>query len=84
MQEKTLSELDSYNPDALIDYLQSQLDVKNDFGLAKKLKLSPASISKIRHRVTPVTADTLLTMHDVSGLTIKELRVLMGDSRKFF
>jgi hypothetical protein len=39
-------------------------------------------ISKIRHRTLPVGASLLIRMHEVTDLSIRELRELMGDRRK--
>jgi hypothetical protein len=41
-------------------------------------------ISKIRHRRLPVGASLLIRMHEVSNLSIRDLRVLMGDRREKF
>jgi 2-methylcitrate dehydratase PrpD len=41
-------------------------------------------ISKIRHRRLPVGASLLIRMHEVSDLSIRELRNLMGDRREKF
>ena len=41
-------------------------------------------ISKIRHKAIPISAKNLLAIHDVSEISIKKLRKMMGDSREFF
>jgi len=58
--------------------------LKNDAALSRALEVSPPVISKIRHRRLPVTASLLIRMHEVSELSIKELRLLMGDRRQKF
>lgn len=77
-KQRAYFEIKTYNPDPLLDALASRLQVKSDAGLARKLEMNPPAISKIRHRVIPVTAETLLRMHDVSGLPVNDLRKLMG------
>jgi hypothetical protein len=72
----------TYNPDHLLDTLIKQFVLKNDAGLCRVLEISPPLISKIRHRRMQITASLLIRMHEVSGLSIAELRSLMGDRRK--
>src|SRR4051794_6579135 len=74
----------TYNPDNLLDSLIERLNLKNDAALSRALEVAPPVISKIRHRRLPVGASMLIRMHEVSDLTIKELRELMGDRRKKF
>lgn len=73
-----------YNPDRLLDTLIEQLQLKNDAALARALEVAPPVISKIRHRRLPVGASLLIRMHEVSELTIRDLRFLMGDRRQKF
>lgn len=73
-----------YNPDNLLDVLINHLKVKNDAGLARALEVAPPMISKIRHRRFGISAGILIRMHEVSGLSIRELRDLMGDRRVKF
>lgn len=73
-----------YDPDRLLDTLIQQLGLKNDAALARALEVAPPVISKIRHRRLPVGASLLIRMHEVSDLTIRDLRYLMGDRRQKF
>ncbi|MET3118854.1 hypothetical protein AAKU64_003089 [Undibacterium sp. GrIS 1.8] len=73
-----------YNPNHLFDTLIKQLHLKNDAALSQELGVSAPIISKIRHRRLPVGSSLLIRMHEVSGLSIKELRCLMGDTHKKF
>lgn len=73
-----------YNPDRLLDTLIEQLRLKNDAALARALEVAPPVISKVRHRRLPVGASLLIRMHEVSELTIRDLRFLMGDRRRKF
>jgi plasmid maintenance system antidote protein VapI len=74
----------TYDPNNLIDFLRLELKCANDAALAKALEIAPPIISKIRHRKLAVCASLLIRMHEVSGLTIRELRDLMGDRRQKF
>ena len=84
MRSNALSTLASYNPTRLIEGLADTMRVENDFQLSRMLSLPPSCISKIRNRRVIVTAQTLIAMHEASGLSIRELRDLMGDTRAFF
>ncbi|MGZ5857238.1 MAG: hypothetical protein ACXWJK_08360 [Burkholderiaceae bacterium] len=72
---------EQYDPNKLIDALIKQLALKNDAALSKHLDIEPPVISKVRHRKLRVGAALLIRMHEVSGLSIRELRDLMGDHR---
>lgn len=67
------------DPNHLLDALLQKLNLKNDAALSRMLGVSHPAISKIRHRKLPVGASLLIRMHEVSDLSIKELRDLMGD-----
>jgi len=73
-----------YDPNNLLDTLIKQLHLKNDAALSRALEVAPPVISKIRHRRLPVGASLLIRMHEISDLSIKELRSLMGDRRNKF
>lgn len=74
----------SYNPNHLLDTLIKKMGLKNDAALSRSLEVAPPVISKIRHHRLPVGASLLIRMHEVSDLSIKELRLLMGDRRAKF
>jgi len=65
----------------LLDVLINFLELKNDAALSRELRVSAPILSKIRHGVLPVSAAILVRMHEVSGLSIYELRACMGDHR---
>jgi hypothetical protein len=74
----------AYDPNNLLDSLIVKLHLKNDAALSRVLEVAPPMISKIRHRRLPVGASLLIRMHEVSDLSIRELRILMGDRRERF
>ncbi|WP_194726649.1 helix-turn-helix domain-containing protein [Noviherbaspirillum malthae] len=76
--------LESYDPNPLLDRLISFVPSQNDVGLAAALGVTKSNISKIRNKHADISAEMLLNMHEMSGLTIRELRDLMGDTRRFF
>lgn len=73
-----------YNPNNLLDTLIKQLHLKNDAALSRALEVAPPVISKIRHLHLPVGASLLIRMHEISDISIKDLRALMGDHRDKF
>jgi len=74
----------TYNPNRLLDGLLDIMHLKNDAALARALEVAPPVISKLRHLKLPVGASMLIRMHEVSELSIRDLRYLMGDRRKKF
>lgn len=68
----------------LLDVLIEFLGLKNDAALGRELQVSAPILSKIRHGSLPVSAAILIRMHEVSRLSIHELRACMGDHRTHF
>jgi 2-methylcitrate dehydratase PrpD len=77
-----LSSQETYDPSHLLDTLRERMQLKNDAALSRLLEVAPPVISKIRHRALPVGASLLIRMHEVTQMSIRELRALMGDRRK--
>jgi plasmid maintenance system antidote protein VapI len=73
-----------YNPNHLLDILIEKLRLKNDAALSRALEVAPQVISKIRHHRLAIGATLLIRMHEVSDISIRELRNLMGDRRAKF
>lgn len=81
MSEHALAGQESYDPNRLLDTLLEKMNLKNDAALSRALEVAPPVISKIRHRRLPVGASLLIRMHEVSNMSIRDLRDLMGDRR---
>ncbi|SNS27565.1 hypothetical protein SAMN06265795_10212 [Noviherbaspirillum humi] len=81
MAEHALAGQETYDPNRLLDTLREKMRLKNDAALSRALEVAPPVISKIRHKRLPVGASLLIRMHEVSDLSIRELRDLMGDRR---
>ncbi len=77
----SLASQSTYNPNHLLDTLRERMKLKNDAALSRALEVAPPVISKIRHRPLPVGASLLIRMHEVTELSIRDLRDLMGDRR---
>ncbi|MGX4642330.1 hypothetical protein [Massilia sp. SYSU DXS3249] len=71
----------TYNPNRLLDALLENMRLKNDAALSRMLEVAPPVISKIRHQRVPVSASLLIRMHEATGISIGDLRFLMGDRR---
>lgn len=71
----------AYQPNHLLDTIIEQMKLKNDAALCRLLEVAPPLISKIRHRRLPVGASMLIRMHETTGMSIRELRDLLGDRR---
>ncbi len=82
MSGEDLLQNPSYDPNNLLDAMIEKLNLKNDAALARVLEVAPPVISKIRHNRLAVGASMLIRMHEVSGMRITDLRILMGDRRK--
>ena len=80
-QPHALSSQETYNPNHLLDTLREKMKLKNDAALSRALEVAPPVISKIRHRTLPVGASLLIRMHEVTQMSIRDLRDLMGDRR---
>lgn len=74
----------NYAPNNLIDTVIEKLQLKNDAALARVLGVAPPVISKLRGEKLRVGPSILISMHECTNLSIKELRELMGDRRIFF
>lgn len=79
-----LLSLDTYSPEKLLDTISKQFKCKNDAELSKAIATPASVISSVRRKLIPISAQNLLDFHDATGMSIKKLRKLTGDSRKFF
>jgi hypothetical protein len=81
MRKKSgLVEQETYTPNLLLDILMTKLDVDSDAALARKLRIPPSTISKVRHKQVAVNSALLLAAHEATEISIRELRLLMGDT----
>ena len=78
MPIRRLPDAATYDPNRVLDAIIAKLELKNDAALSRVLEVAPPVISKIRHQTLPIGATILLRMHEVSDLSIRELRTLMA------
>ena len=74
----------AYSPSDLLDKLIFLFNLKSDVSFSKKFRCSASHISKLRHKKTLISPNFLLRIHDVSQISISELRKMMKDKRKYF
>ncbi|WP_295756094.1 hypothetical protein [Undibacterium sp.] len=65
------------NNNAFIDRLLVVMTLKNDAALSRVLEVAPPVISKIRHGALPVGPTLLISAHEESGLSIKEMKAVL-------
>jgi hypothetical protein len=84
MLQNAIESQSHYNPNHLLDVLLNEMQAKNDSALCRLLGVKPPNISKIRHHRSPVGASLLIRLHEITGISIRDLRNLMGDRRMKF
>ncbi len=73
-----------YDPGNLLDTLIRKMELQTDAELAGRLRLQPHVIAMLRSRQLPLDASVLLRMHDVTEISLRHLRTLLGDRRNVF
>jgi len=63
----------------LLDAVIEKMSLKNDTALANMLQLAPDTIYCYRSGKMPITARTLIRMHETTDMSIRELRALMSE-----
>lgn len=81
MKQQDLERHVTYNPNKLFDALIERLGLANDGALSRKLKVTKNVIGDIRNGRRPLGGSMLLWISDMTGITVNELRALMGDRR---
>lgn len=73
-----------YDPNRLLDEVLQRVNARSDAALSRILEVAPPVISKIRHFRIPVGGAMLIRMHEVTGMSVRDLQRLMGDRRMKF
>lgn len=71
----------SYDPNLLLNTVTARLGLPSDRALSRRLKVARDLIGDIRTGRVQVCGSMLLWMQEATGLSIEELRRLMGDRR---
>ena len=64
------------NLNPLLDAVRNQLLLKNDAALARKLEVAPPVISKMRHGRLPLGASAIISIHEVTGWPVRDIKAL--------
>ena len=67
-----------YTPNRLLNELAERFNARSDRALGTVLGIDASAISAIRRRQRAVSPALMLKIHDVAGLTVDEIRALMG------
>jgi hypothetical protein len=78
---KSIDDDIKYQPSKLFDAICKRRALKTDSELAALLEIGNAQICKVRHGVQPLSGQLLLRIHEVTGIEIRQLKILMGDRR---
>ena len=70
-----------YNPSDLFDLLGKKYSIKTDVQLGILLGIGNPLICKIRRRIQPISGSLLIRIHEITGMSIREIKDVMGDRR---
>ena len=70
-----------YNPAGMLDALLQHFKLDSDGALSRRLKVAKRVIRDIRDGRIAVGGSMLLWMQDVTGISVNELRYMLGDRR---
>lgn len=79
--ETTHSAYTPYNPARLLDALLHHFQLDNDGALSRRLNVTSQVLYAIRQGEQPIAASMMLWIQEASGLSMRELRQLLGDRR---
>lgn len=67
-------------PNALLDTILKEQQLKNDAALTRALQLTPSAISKIRGGTNVVSAEIMISLHEKYGMPIARIKSLAGQA----
>ncbi len=70
-----------YMPSKLFDLIRQQRQLKTDSELAQLLGIGSPQTCRVRRRLQPLSGQLLIRIHEITGIQIHQLKVLMGDRR---
>lgn len=71
----------TYDPNRLFDTVIDHLELDSDAALARVLGAAATNLSRMRHHTISIGPGVLIRLHQETGLSITELRTLMGERR---
>lgn len=72
---------EDYDPELLLNSLMERMHLTEDSELAKRLRMDRRLLDQIRERRLQISGSMLMQMQEASGITIAELRRILGDRR---
>ena len=72
---------EDYDPGLLLDSLLDRMHLPEDAELAKRLRMDRRLLGKIRERRLQISGSMLMQMQEATGITVAELRRILGDRR---
>ena len=84
IEKEPVLNVETFDPNKMFDTVIEKLSLRNDAALCRWVGVGPPVISKMRHGKLSVGASMLIRLHEISDISIKELRTLMGDDRERF
>jgi len=70
-----------YNPNHMLDALIEKMGLENDAAFAQRIKLARPIVAMLREGRMSISASMMMWFHEASGISMKELRQLIGDRR---
>lgn len=64
----------------LLDAIRGEFNLPSDAHVARFLKVSAPTVSKLRHCINNVTADFILSVYDATGWSIEKIRSYITDA----
>ncbi len=77
----SLGVAEDYNPELLLNLLMDRMHLTEEGELAKRLRMDKRLLRKIRERRLQISGSMLMQMQEATGITIAELRRILGDRR---
>jgi hypothetical protein len=77
----SLGAAEDYNPELLLNSLMDRMHLTEEGELAKHLRMDKRLLGKIRERRLQISGSMLMQMQEATGITIAELRRILGDRR---
>lgn len=82
-KDGSIIKMEGYSPNDLLDVVATILDAETDAKLAEGIGISPASISKMRHKVVGIGPQTIVLIHEITGMPIQKIKgLMMGGSNE--
>lgn len=80
--KKNIEKVGEYvkNANRLLDLIMVRFSLENDAALSRCLKVAPPVVSKIRHGRAAVSASLLITLHEITHLSIAELKGMLNSN----